>query len=103
MAVVLKRNVDPGQTVASSFQAPVLFTIAEDLTQMEVQVDVDEADVGKVKEGQQGTFSVDAFPERKFQARIRELRYGSEVVQGVVTYKAVLTRPTIPSSCYAPE
>ena len=89
--VVLKRNVDPGQTVASSLQAPILFTIAEDLTQMEVQVDVDEADVGKVKEGQQGTFSVDAFPDRKFQARIRELRYGSEVVQGVVTYKAVLS------------
>ena len=89
--VVLKRNVDPGQTVASSLQAPVLFTIAEDLTQMEVQVDVDEADVGKVKEGQQAAFSVDAFPDRKFQARIRELRYGSEVVQGVVTYKAVLS------------
>jgi HlyD family secretion protein len=89
--VVLKRNVDPGQTVASSFQAPILFTIAEDLTQMEVQVDVDEADVGKVKEGQAATFSVDAFPDRKFQARIRELRYGSEVVQGVVTYKAVLS------------
>jgi HlyD family secretion protein len=89
--VVLKRNVDRGQTVASSFQAPILFTIAEDLKQMEVQVDVDEADVGKVKEGQQGTFSVDAHPDRKFQARIRELRYGSEVVQGVVTYKAVLS------------
>jgi HlyD family secretion protein len=89
--VILKRNVDPGQTVASSFQAPVLFTIAEDLTQMEIQVDVDEADVGKVKEGQRGTFSVDAFPDQKFEARIRELRYGSEVVQGVVTYKAVLT------------
>jgi HlyD family secretion protein len=89
--VVLKRNVDPGQTVASSLQAPILFTIAEDLAQMEVQVDVDEADVGKVKEGQQGVFSVDAFPDQKFQARIRELRYGSEVVQGVVTYKAVLS------------
>jgi HlyD family secretion protein len=89
--VVLKRNVDPGQTVASSLQAPVLFTIAEDLTQMEIQVDVDEADVGKVNEGQQGTFSVDAYPDRKFEARIRELRYGSEVVQGVVTYKAVLS------------
>jgi HlyD family secretion protein len=89
--VVLKRNVDPGQTIASSLQAPVLFTIAEDLTQMEVQVDVDEADVGKVKEGNEGTFSVDAHPDRKFQARIRELRYGSEVVQGVVTYKAVLS------------
>jgi HlyD family secretion protein len=89
--VVLKRNVDPGQTVASSLQAPTLFTIAEDLTQMEVQVDVDEADVGKVREDQNGTFTVDAHPDRKFQARIRELRYGSEVVQGVVTYKAVLT------------
>jgi HlyD family secretion protein len=89
--VVLTRNVDPGQTVASSLQAPVLFSIAEDLRQMEVQVDVDEADVGKVKEGQRATFSVDAYPERKFSAQIRELRYGSEVVQGVVTYKAVLS------------
>jgi HlyD family secretion protein len=89
--VVLKRNVDPGQTVASSLQAPVLFTIAENLKQMEIQVDVDEADVGKVNEGQQGTFSVDAYPDRKFEARIRELRFGSEVVQGVVTYKAVLS------------
>lgn len=89
--VVLNRNVDPGQTVASSLQAPILFTIAEDLSKMEVQVDVDEADVGRVKEGQLATFSVDAFPDRKFQAEIRELRFGSEVVQGVVTYKAVLT------------
>jgi HlyD family secretion protein len=89
--VVLKRNVDPGQTVASSLQAPVLFSIAEDLRQMEIQVDVDEADVGKVKEGQKATFAVDAYPDRKFSAQIRELRYGSEVVQGVVTYKAVLS------------
>ncbi|WP_207478144.1 efflux RND transporter periplasmic adaptor subunit [Arenibaculum pallidiluteum] len=89
--LVLKRNVDPGQTVASSFQTPVLFTIAEDLRQMEVQVDVDEADVGKVHEGQHATFSVDAYPDRRFPARIRELRFASETVQGVVTYKAVLT------------
>ena len=89
--VVLSRNVDPGQTVASSLQAPILFSIAEDLRQMEIQVDVDEADVGKVKEGQRATFSVDAHPDRKFSAQIRELRYGSEVVQGVVTYKAVLS------------
>jgi HlyD family secretion protein len=89
--VVLKRNVDPGQTVASSLQAPVLFSIAEDLTQMEVQVDVDEADVGKVKEGQRATFSVDAYPDHRFPATIRELRFASETVQGVVTYKAVLT------------
>jgi HlyD family secretion protein len=89
--IVLKRNVDPGQTVAASFQAPVLFTIAEDLRRMEVQVDVDEADVGKVQEGQSASFSVDAYPDRRFPAVIRELRYASETVQGVVTYKAVLT------------
>lgn len=89
--VVLKRNIDPGQTVASTLQAPVLFSIAEDLAQMEVQVDVDEADVGKVKEGQSATFTVDAYPDRRFPARIRELYFASEVVQGVVTYKALLT------------
>lgn len=88
--IVLTRNVDPGQTVASSFQAPVLFSIAEDLKQMELQVDVDEADVGKVKVGQTATFSVDAFPERRFPATIRDVRFASETVQGVVTYKAVL-------------
>jgi HlyD family secretion protein len=89
--VVLSRNVEPGQTVASSLQAPILFTIAEDLKKMEVQVDVDEADVGNVNEGQKALFTVDAYPGRHFDAEIRELRYGSEVVQGVVTYKAVLT------------
>lgn len=89
--VVLSRDVDPGQVVAASLQAPVLFTIAEDLKKMEVQVDVDEADVGKVKEGQTAVFTVDAYPDRHFDAVIRELRFGSEIVQGVVTYKAVLT------------
>ena len=89
--VVLMRNVDPGQVVASSLQAPVLFTIAEDLSKMEIQVDVDEADVGKVHEGQTASFTVDAYPDRQFEARIRQLRYGSQVVQGVVTYTAVLT------------
>lgn len=88
--VVLKRNVDPGQTVASSLQAPVLFSIAEDLRNMELQVDVDEADIGKVKEGQIATFGVDAYPDRRFPATIRVLRYAPETVQGVVTYKAVL-------------
>lgn len=89
--VVLKRNVEPGQTVASTLQAPVLFSIAEDLKQMEVQVDVDEADVGKVRIGQQASFGVDAFPDRKFPASIRDVRYASETIQGVVTYKAVLS------------
>jgi HlyD family secretion protein len=89
--VVLERNVDPGQIVASSFQAPILFSIAEDLRQMELQVDVDEADVGKVRIGQNASFSVDAFPDRRFPATIRDVRFASEVLQGVVTYKAVLT------------
>ena len=88
--VVLQRNVDPGQTVASSLQAPVLFSLAEDLKQMEIQVDVDEADVGNVGEGQSGSFAVDAYPDRRFPAKIRLLRFGSQIVQGVVTYKAHL-------------
>lgn len=88
--VVLTRDVEPGQTIASSFQAPKLFQIAEDLSQMELEVDVDEADVGQVREGQAATFTVDAYPDRTFPARIQQLRYASETVNGVVTYKAVL-------------
>ncbi|KAF0119341.1 MAG: HlyD family secretion protein [Rhodospirillaceae bacterium] len=88
--LVLKRDVDPGQTVASSLQAPTLFTLAQDLEQMEIQVEVDEADVGTVREGQAAFFSVDAYPDRTFPATIRQVRFGSEVVQGVVTYKAIL-------------
>jgi HlyD family secretion protein len=88
--IVLKRSVEPGQTVAAQFQSPTLFTIAEDLTQMELQVDVDEADVGQVKEGQDATFTVDAYPDRTFPARITQVRYGSQTVEGVVTYKTVL-------------
>lgn len=88
--VVLKRSVEPGQTVAASFQAPTLFTLAEDLTQMELQVDVDEADVGNVREGQRATFTVDAYPDRAFPASITQVRFGSQTVEGVVTYKAVL-------------
>jgi len=88
--IVLTRNVEPGQTVAASFQAPVLFTLAEDLAQMELHVDVDEADVGQVKEGQKAKFYVDAYPNRAFQARITQTRYGSKTVEGVVTYEIVL-------------
>ena len=88
--IVLSRNVDPGQTVASSFQAPVLFTLAEDLTQMELHVDVDEADVGQVKEGQQAVFMVDAYSERIFPAEITQVRYGSQEVDGVITYETLL-------------
>ena len=89
--IVLKRNIDPGSTVATTLQASTLFTIAQDLKKMEVQVDIDEADVGKVKSGQKATFSVDAYPDRKFPAAIRDVRFASETVSGVVTYKGVLT------------
>jgi HlyD family secretion protein len=88
--IVLTRSVEPGQTVAATFQAPVLFTLAEDLTQMELIVDVDEADVGQVREGQGAVFRVDAYPDRTFNARITQTRYGSKTVQGVVTYETVL-------------
>jgi HlyD family secretion protein len=75
--VVLSRAIEPGQTVAASLNAPVLFTIAEDLTQMEVEVSVDEADVGQVKEGQAATFAVDAFPGKSFPARVTRVNVGS--------------------------
>jgi HlyD family secretion protein len=89
--VVLSRSVEPGQTVAASFQVATLFTLAEDLKQMELEVDVAEADVGQVREGQLATFSVDAYGNRKYEARIRRVSYGSQTTSGVVTYKAVLT------------
>ncbi|MDO7833706.1 efflux RND transporter periplasmic adaptor subunit [Sphingobium sp. HBC34] len=75
--VVLSRDIEPGQTVAASLNAPVLFTLAEDLTQMEVEVSVDEADVGQVKEGQSASFAVDAFPGRTFPARVTRVNVGS--------------------------
>jgi HlyD family secretion protein len=89
--IVLTRDVDPGATVASSLNAPVLFTIAGDLKRMELQVAVDEADVGQVREGQPARFSVDAYPDRNFPATIQTVRFASETVSNVVTYKAILT------------
>ena len=88
--VVLARKVEPGQTVAASFQAPVLFTLAEDLTKMELQVDVDEADVGQVEAGQKASFSVDAWPGRQYEAVITRVSYGSQTKDGVVSYLTVL-------------
>ena len=88
--VVLTRQVEPGQTVAASFQAPVLFQLAEDLAKMELQVDVDEADVGEVQVGQKATFTVDAWPGRRYDAVISRVGYGSQVKDGVVSYPAVL-------------
>jgi HlyD family secretion protein len=89
--VVLSRSVEPGQTVAASFQVATLFTLAEDLKQMELEVDVSEADVGQVRKGQLATFSVDAYSNRRYEARIRRVSFGSETTSGVVTYKTVLT------------
>ena len=89
--IVLDRNVEAGQIVASSLQAPVLFTIADDLTKMELQVDIDEADIGQVKVGNQATFTVEAYQNRSFPAEITELRYLPETINGVVTYKAFLS------------
>ncbi|MFH1984465.1 MAG: efflux RND transporter periplasmic adaptor subunit [Pseudomonadota bacterium] len=88
--VVLVRAVEPGQTVAASLQAPVLFTLAEDLSQMALHVDVDEADVGQVKAGQEATFTVDAFADRVFPAQITQVRFGSKTTGGVVTYETLL-------------
>ncbi len=88
---VLKRQVEPGQTVAASLQTPVLFTLAEDLTQMELNVAVDEADVGQVAAGLKAEFTVDAYPNRRFPATITQVRYAPETVNGVVTYAALLS------------
>ncbi len=88
--VVLKRKIEPGQTVAAAFETPVLFTIAEDLSQMELHVKVDEADIGQVQQGQSATFTVDAYPTRKFPAQIRRVGFGSQTTDGVVSYKTIL-------------
>lgn len=88
--IVLTRKMEPGQTVAATLDPPVLFQLAEDLTQMELIVNVDEADVGHIQEGQNATFSVAAYPNRTFDARIVQARFGSTTTSGVVTYETVL-------------
>ena len=88
--VVLARAVDPGQIIAAALSAPVLFTIAGDLREMQVQVAIDEADIGRVALGDVARFTVDAFRDRSFPAQISELRFAAEIVNGVVTYKAIL-------------
>lgn len=88
--VVLSRSVELGQTVTASLQTPVLFLIARDLTKMELSVQIDEADIGRVKEGQEATFTVDAYPKREFKAKLRSLRNVPTTTDNVVTYEAVL-------------
>ncbi len=88
---VILRNVDAGQTVAASLQAPVLFTIAQDLRDMQVEAAIDEADVGRLRVGQAATFTVDAFPRRNFAGEVRQIRKSPQNVQNVVSYTVVIS------------
>ena len=89
--VVISRNVDAGQTVAASFQTPTLFTIAQDLTKMQIDTNIDEADIGRIKVGQEAEFTVDAYPDVTFHGKVWQLRNAPITVQNVVTYNAVIT------------
>src|SRR5262245_16876619 len=91
--VVVSRAIDPGQTVAASLQAPTLFTIAQDLTQMQVEAAVDEADVGRLREGMGAMFTVDAFPGRSFRGEISQIRKAAQVVSNVVSYTTIIRVP----------
>lgn len=89
--VVISRDVDIGQTVAASLQAPVLFTIAQDLRRMQVELSVDEADIGRIRESQEVTFTVDAYPNRTFSGAVRQIRKAPKEVSNVVTYTVVVS------------
>jgi HlyD family secretion protein len=89
--VVVSRTVDVGQTVAASLQAPTLFTIAQDLTQMQVDTNVDEADVGRIREGLRATFTVDSFANQNFNGEVMQVRKAPLVLQNVVTYNVVIS------------
>ena len=88
--IVISRSVDVGQTVAASLSAPTLFTIANDLTRMEVHTNVDEADIGNIFEGQDVTFTVDAHPQRRFRGKVHQVRNAPQTIQNVVTYDSVV-------------
>ncbi|MBI3024130.1 MAG: efflux RND transporter periplasmic adaptor subunit [Candidatus Tectomicrobia bacterium] len=91
--VVVSRNVDVGQTVAASLQAPTLFTIAQDLSQMQVNTNVDEADISRIRPGMQATFTVDSFPSQTFRGGVVQIRKAPQIVQNVVTYDVVVSAP----------
>ncbi|HKD11337.1 MAG TPA: efflux RND transporter periplasmic adaptor subunit [Thermoanaerobaculia bacterium] len=91
--VVVARQYDVGQTVAASFQAPTLFTIAQDLTKMQVQADVDESDIGRVAVGQQARFTVDAYPEQAFRGTVSQVRLNATSNQNVITYPVIIAVP----------
>jgi HlyD family secretion protein len=88
--VVISRNIERGQTVAASLQAPTLFTIAEDLTKMKLELSIDEADVGRIAEGQKVTFTVEAYPEERFEGSVSQIRLAPVSVQNVVTYSVIV-------------
>ena len=89
--IIISREVDPGQTMAASFQTPVMFIVAEDLAHMLLNLDVDEADIGQVREGQKATFRVDAYPRTEFTAEIISVRFNPRKVNNIVTYETVLS------------
>jgi HlyD family secretion protein len=89
--VVIARNVDIGQTVAASLQSPILFTIAQDLKQMQVEVNVDEADIGRIRDGLTASFTVDSFPGRSFPGQVRQVRKAPKEVASVITYTVVVS------------
>lgn len=89
--VVLTRQIDPGQTVAASFSAPELFTIAEDLSKMQIQLSVDESDIGQIQVGQQVSFTADAFPDRQFKGVVEQVRLAATTTSNVVTYPVIVT------------
>lgn len=88
--IVIARHVDVGQTVAASFQAPILFTIAQNLTKMQLEANVDEADIGQVAVGQKGTFYVDAYPDQTFHGTVAQIRNNPKTIQNVVTYDVIM-------------
>ena len=83
---MIKRSVDRGQTVAASLQAPELFVIAEDLTDMQVDTSIDEAEIGRIREQQKATFTVDSFPGRTFEGVVKQIRKAAQNVSNVITY-----------------
>ena len=89
--IIISREVDPGQTMAASFQTPVMFIVAEDLAHMVLNLDIDEADIGHVREGQEATFRVDAYPRKEFTAKIISVRFNPLKVNNIVTYETVLS------------
>ncbi len=91
--IVVDRQYDVGQTVAASFQAPTLFSIAQDLTKMQVQADVDQSDIGRVQVGQLARFTVDAYPDEEFRGRISQMRLNATVTQNVVSYPVIIEVP----------